>query len=101
MPTLETIPETIPTFRQYVDRAHDVAIAKYGITRVEARQELPDSRYSQEWRDLVVRAFNDGATMPTRLWRSMDEGLRYRVLRSSRALRDNSLTRSLREKAYS
>lgn len=88
----------IPTFRQYVKASRAAAMKEYGIDAREAAQELPDSRYSQEWRDLVVRTFNEGAAMPTRLWRSMDEGLQYRVLRSTRALRDDALTRELRAK---
>ena len=95
--TTTTTEVEIPTFRQYVDNRRRLAAAKYGITLAEAARELPDSRYRSEWRELVVKLFEDGnADMPTRLWRSLDEGLRYRVLRTSRALRDDELTRHLR-----
>lgn len=83
------------TFRQYVDAARRAAATRYELPLAEIARELPEHRYVQEWRDYVVRAFNDGATIPTRLWRTFDEGLRYRVLRSTRALRDNDLTREL------
>lgn len=86
---------TVLTFRQYVNAARHALAAKYDLPMAEATRESPDSRYTQEWRDYVVRAFNEGATIPTRMWRTLDEGLRYRVLRSPRALRDNKLTRTL------
>lgn len=89
----------IPTFRQHVERRRRTAAARHGISLTEARQELPESAYLPEWRDHVVQAFNDGGDLPTRLWRSLDEGLRYRVLRSPRALRDDALTHHLRQTA--
>lgn len=87
---------TVPTFRQYVDIQHRAAAARHGITLTEAATELPESIYRAEWRTHVVTLFNDGATLPTRLWRTFDEGLRYRILRSPRALRDDALTHALR-----
>lgn len=87
--------DTVRTFRQYVDAARHRLAAKYDLPMAEAVRESPESWYTQEWRDYVVHAFNEGATIPTRMWRTLDEGLRYRVLRSPRALRDNELTRTL------
>lgn len=91
--------DTVLTFRQYVDSARQALVAKYELPLAEIARESPDSQYTQEWRDYVVRAFNAGATIPTRMWRTLDEGLHYRVLRSTRALRDNELTRELMRKA--
>lgn len=85
----------IKTFRQYVDEARRDAASRYDITLAEATRELPEHRYESEWRDYLVRSFNEGAAIPTALWRSLDEGLQYRVLRSTRALRDNDITRTL------
>lgn len=91
--------DTVLTFRQYVDSARKALAVKYDLPMAEVTRESPDSRYAQEWRDYVVRTFNDGATIPTRMWRTLDEGLRYRVLRSPRALRDDALTRELAQDA--
>lgn len=89
----------IKTFRQYVDEARRDAAIRYDISLAEAERELPEHRYTSEWRDYVIRTFNEGADIPTALWRSLDEGLQYRVLRSTRALRDDALTHNLRRKA--
>lgn len=86
----------IKTFRQYVEDAHRRAARKHGIPVAEATRELPEHQYTARWRDHVITAFNDGADIPTALWRSFDEGLQHRVLRSPRALRDDTLTHTLR-----
>lgn len=88
----------IKTFRQYVEDARKSAARRHGITLAEAVRELPEHRYAAEWRDHVVSAFTEGADIPTALWRSLDEGLQYRILRSPRALRDDALTHDLRRK---
>lgn len=85
----------IKTFRQYVEEERRDAAGRYDITLAEAARELPEHRYVNEWRDYVVKTFNEGSNIPTALWRSLDEGLQYRVLRSTRALRDNTLTGQL------
>lgn len=90
---------TIPTFRQYVDGKRREAAARHGIPLTEAAAELPETIYRADWRAHVVQRFNDGDHLPTRLWRTLDEGLRYRILRSHRALRDDALTRQLRDTA--
>lgn len=89
----------IKTFHQYVEVARRNAASRHGITLAEATLELPEQRYVAEWRDHVVSTFNEGADIPTALWRSFDEGLQYRILRSPRALRDDALTHDLRGKA--
>lgn len=86
---------TVATFRQYVDTKHRAAAARHNLPLTEVAQELPESIYTQEWRDYVVHAFTNGATIPTRLWRSLDDDLRHRVLHSPRALRDDALTHQL------
>lgn len=86
------------TFVQYVDAQRRNAAARYALTMAEARRELPDHRYTAEWRKYIVRTFNEGGTISTRMWRSFDEGLQYRILRSPRALRSDALTRELRAK---
>ena len=92
-----TVPK-IKTFRQYVEEARRNAMSKYGITMAVAVRELSENIYAAKWRNHVVSTFNDGADIPTALWRSLDEGLQYRILRSPRALRDDALTHNLREK---
>lgn len=92
-----TVPK-IKTFRQYVEDDHRKAARKHGITLAEATRELPEHLYVAEWRNHVVSTFNAGADISTALWRSLDEGLQYRVLRSTRALRDDALTLDLRRK---
>lgn len=87
------------TFRQYVEDIHRHAASRHSISLAEARRELPDAGFRADWRDYIVKEFNQGATLSTRLWRSLDEGLQYRVLRTPRALRDNELTRRLRRQA--
>lgn len=86
------------TFAQYVDAQRRDAATRYELTLAEARVELPDHIYKAEWRKYVVQAFNEGGAISTRLWRTFDEGLQYRVLRSPRALRDDALTQELRAK---
>ena len=87
----------ILTFKQYVDAAHRNAVARHdGLTLTVARRELPAAMYWQEWRDYVVFSFNDGAQLTTKFWRSLDDALRWRILRTHRALRDDNLTCALR-----
>ena len=87
------------TLKQYQRMEQDRLIAKHGCTRADAM--LADHETAREWRDYVVHSFNDGEDIPTRLWRSMDEGLRYRVLRTPRALKDDALTRKLTDSILS
>lgn len=96
--TTTTNTPRIKTFRQYVDEERRDAAGRYDITLAEATRELPEHRYVSEWRDYVVKTFNEGSDIPTALWRSLDEGLQYRVLRSTRALRDDALTNFLLRK---
>ena len=92
-----TVPK-IKTFLQYVEEARRDAAQRHNVTLAEATRELSEHHYECEWRDHVVRTFNDGGTIPTALWRSFDEGLQYRILRSPRALRNDALTHDLRRK---
>ena len=77
----------ILTLKQYL-------IAKYVCSRKEA--SAANHSTAIDWRDYVVRSFAAGEDMPLRLWRSLDDSLQYRVLRTSRALRDDNLTHTLR-----
>lgn len=86
------------TFKQYVREIYASQSERHGISVAEAMRETPEAVYSGEWREHIVKSFNDGEDIPTRMWRSFDEGLRYRVLRSPRALRDDDLTRELKAK---
>lgn len=85
----------VPTFRQYVNAIHREAAVSCGLSVAEVSRDLPESMYHDEWLDHVVRSFDGGATITTRLWRSLSEGMQYRLLRSTRALRDEALTREL------
>lgn len=97
----KTVESTILTFKQYVDVMHRNAMASHdGLTLSGARRELPAMMYWREWRDYVVVSFDNGAHLTTRLWRSFDDALQWRVLRTHRALRDDNLTRSLRNGVY-
>ena len=90
--------DTIMTLKQYTD-AEDRATAKYfNVTIAEVRQETPRRRREIEWREYVIKAFDQGGTITTRLWRAMDESLQRRILRRPRALRDDALTRDLLSK---
>lgn len=84
------------TFNQFVDLQHRYIAAKYGLSLAEAERECPAHIYAADWEDYVLREFNAGADIPTRLWRSLPERLQRRVLRSRRALRDDAVTRDLR-----
>lgn len=86
----------VETFKQFVDRSRRETARRQCVSLARVRRELGEHVYVAAWRDQVVRSFNDGAVISSRLWRSMDEGLRYRVLRCPRALRDDDLTRVLR-----
>jgi len=85
----------VPTFRQYLDRERRRIATKNSTPIARVARRMPESAFFNDWRDHVVRAFNDGATIPTGLWRSLDEPLRYRVLRTHRALSDDDLTSHL------
>ena len=80
----------ILTLKQYLTEHENDLIAKYGCSRKEAHSITID------WRDYVVRSFAAGEDVPLRLWRTLDDSLQYRVFRTSRALRDDNLTHTLR-----
>ena len=86
------------TFKQFVSEQHLSAMRKHDLTAAEAREELPKHIYWVEWRDYVVKSFNAGQEIPTKLWRSLDEGLQHRILRSPRALKSNEVTAALKAK---
>lgn len=87
--------EKILTLKQYKDRHCRYLADKYNISFAKAQREYPEAYYRMEYRDYVVESFDNGCDIPTRLWHSFDDGLQYRILRSSRALRDNELTHKL------
>ena len=74
---------------------HERACDKYGIDMVTARYELPAELSSYDWRDYVVHAFNDGATITPKVWRSLDDRTQYRVMHTQRAMCDDKLTQTL------
>ena len=84
----------ILTLKQYLTEHENYLIAKYGCSRNEAR--AANHSTTIDWRDYVVRSFAAGEDMPLRLWITLDDSLQYRVLRTSRALRDDNLTHTLR-----
>ena len=84
----------ILTLKQYLTEHENYQITKYGCSRKEA--SAANHTITIEWRDYVVRSFAAGEDMPLRLWRSLDDSLQYRVLRTSRALRDDNITHTLR-----
>ena len=84
----------ILTLKQYLTEHENYLIAKYGCARNEA--SAANHSIVIEWRDYVVRSFAAGEDMPLRLWRTLDDSLQYRVLRTPRALRDDNLTHTLR-----
>lgn len=85
----------IKTLKQYMKRIYTRACTKYGINMVTARYELPAELFCYEYRDYVVHAFNDGATMTPSVWRSLDDRTQYRVMHTRRAMRDDELTQTL------
>lgn len=85
------------TFRQYVAEKRRAAMEKYDISSAEAERELPDSRFAAEYRDQLVKAFDGGQDIPARLWNTFDDSLKRRILRTTRALRDDDLTRKYRD----
>ena len=84
----------ILTLKQYLTEHENYLITKHGCSRKEA--SAANQTIAVEWRDYVVRSFAAGDDMPLRLWRSLDESLQYRILRTPRALRDDTLTHTLR-----
>ena len=82
------------TLKQYLTEHENDLIAKYGCSRKEASAANHSTAIA--WRDYVVRSFAAGEDMPLRLWGTLDDSLQYRVLRTSRALRDDNLTHTLR-----
>lgn len=85
----------IKTLKQYMKRIYTLACDKYGIDMGTARYELPAELFCYEYRDYVVRAFNDGATMTPSVWLSLDDRTQYRVMHTQRAMRDDELTHTL------
>lgn len=88
--------EKIPTFKQFVQESRRAAAARHGVSVAEVSRELPESAFLARWRDMVVKEFGLGGEITARLWASMDAGLQWRVLRSTRALCDDGLTARLR-----
>ena len=84
----------ILTLKQYLTEHENYLIAKHGCSRKEA--SAANQTIAFEWREYVVRSFAAGDDLPLRLWRALDDSLQNRVLRTSRALRDDNLTRTLR-----
>lgn len=87
------------TFNQFVDLQHRYIAAKYGISLVETERECPAHIYAADWEDYILREFNAGEDMPTRLWRALPERLQRRVLLSHRALRDDAVALGCRHTA--
>ena len=85
---------TILTLKQYLTEHENYLIAKHSCSRKEA--SAANHTVTIDWRDYVVRSFAAGEDMPLRLWRTLDDSLQYRVLQTSRALRDDNLTHTLR-----
>lgn len=92
---MSTTSTVIPTFRQYLDRERRSIAAHNSIPIAEVARSMPQFAFFNDWRDHIVRSFEHGATLPTRLWRGLDEPLRYRILRTHRALSDDRLTSTL------
>ena len=84
----------ILTLKQYLTEHENYLIAKHGCSRKESSAANHSTAIA--WRDYVVRSFAAGEDMPLRLWRTLDDSLQYRVLRTYRALRDDNLTHTLR-----
>lgn len=82
----------ILTLAQYADREQRSVAAHCKVTLAEVVGLYPRSHYVSEWASYTEKAFNDGGEFATGLWRSLDERHRYRILRSTRALRDDALT---------
>ena len=87
----------IKTLKQYMKRIYTRVCDKYGIDMGTARYELPAELSRYDWRDYVVHAFNDGATMTPKVWRSLDDRTQYRVMHTQRAMRDDELTHTLED----
>lgn len=85
------------TFRQFVAEKRRAASEKYDLSAAEAAQELPESQFNAEYRDYLKKSFDQGADIPARHWNTLDEGLQRNLLRTPRALKDDSLTRKYRD----
>lgn len=95
MNAASNVEKNILTFRQFVSERHVETAARQKMSVTQVRSEMPDFIYQNKWRDEVVKQFNNGAIISKRLWRTLDEGLRYRLMRSTRALRDDALTHEM------
>ena len=76
----------IPTFAQYVHTMQDDARKRHGLSWQEVREELPKERYWQEWRDYVVKSYNNGGEFTPQHWAKLDKDLVYRIKRTHRYL---------------
>lgn len=86
----------ILTFKKYVEVKRRKTAERQNLPLAEVAREMPASIYTSAWSDYVVKTFREGGEITTAFWRSLDENLQRRILRSDRALRDNALTSHLR-----
>lgn len=86
----------ILTFRQFATRERLALVAKYDVPLTEVFSLYPDSYYASEWLNVhVVKGFEAGANISRPVWRTLTWEQQQRVLRTHRALRDDTLTREL------
>ena len=78
---------------QYTKMKHAETLRKY--PHAEPDDLMSEQFYSAEWRDYVVKEFNNGTNLSVKFWSSLDETLQHRILRTPRALKDDALTRTL------
>lgn len=86
------------TFNQYVEQQRRAAAANYGITLVEAREELPESIYRNAWEDILVKEFESTWAIETKLWKSLPTYMHRRILRTAPALRNSAVVATLKSK---
>lgn len=75
-------------------------LKKYPNEGKEIRRSHTKDYYNQEWRDEVVKAFNNGADIHPNLYRHMDNALKYRILRTPRALRSDEVTHRYNKRVH-
>ena len=83
----------ILTLAQFADREQRAAAANCNVTLAEVLRCYPREHYSRDWTEYTEKAFDAGGEFATRAWRALPDWHRRRILRSTRALRDDDLTR--------
>jgi hypothetical protein len=94
--TATTGTQTVLTYRQWTEAYDDYHANKYpDATSADRADTGALNANHHAWLNAIVAAYDDGAHIPTRILRTLDPGMLYRLGRTTRALRSAAALRDL------